>query len=433
MNNSGQFNSAGFNQNMFNSQNPSGSGQDGLYSPRLAGQQNSNVYDYNSNAMKFQKPLEFNLNHTQAVYGSKEYKSQQKSWKQPHFAPNSPVHFQKQVRNSPIPSNYQPQQTKWDQYNTRINSTPRSVSTPIKRDIWPLIKGTIYKNENETKTEEKQNQTEKEKEILFRNVWEMNLEEEMEIISSIIDKFSYISVNTEFPGVVARPPNVLSKSKEKQYHMIKTNVDLMNPLQVSLCLATKDGVFVKYSDITKMLNIQSEIDETKDYIVVWQFHMKYNVQEDVYAKEAIDFLFKSGLKFEEYDKNGIEYKHFGEIMIASGLICNNNITWVSFHGSYDFAYLLKLLTNIPLPKTKNSFIKLLKLFFPQICDVKYVKNYEGGLEIVGKNSDIKRVGPQHNSVSGGLLTLQIFFKTVQEKDKAMFGTLYGLKPVVIQS
>ena len=58
--------------------------------------------------------------------------------------------------------------------------------------------------------------------------------------------------------------------------------------------------------------------------------------------------------------------------MTSGLVLNKNIKWIAFHGAYDFSYLLRLLRNEPLPQNNYEYTKSVKLYFPQICDLKTV-------------------------------------------------------------
>lgn len=59
---------------------------------------------------------------------------------------------------------------------------------------------------------------------------------------------------------------------------------------------------------------------------------------------------------------------------------------LSLCSGYDFAYLVRLLTNQDLPDTEQDFFDLTSLYFPRIFDVKYLmkscKNLKGGLQDV---------------------------------------------------
>ena len=61
---------------------------------------------------------------------------------------------------------------------------------------------------------------------------------------------------------------------------------------------------------------------------------------------------------------------FSELMISSGLVLMPQVKWLSFHAGYDFGYLVNLLTCQNLPDTESDFFELLKLFCPNIYDVK---------------------------------------------------------------
>ena len=114
----------------------------------------------------------------------------------------------------------------------------------------------------------------------------------------------------------------------------------------------------------------------------------------------INFFFSlqnSGIQFEKHEQEGIDPIHFAEIMLVSGLVLREPVKWLSFHSGYDFGYLLNLLTNQNLPKTESEFFELLKLYFPNVYDVKYLmkscKNLKGGLQvrIVVSNCFLKEI------------------------------------------
>jgi hypothetical protein len=43
------------------------------------------------------------------------------------------------------------------------------------------------------------------KTVEIRDVWASNLDQEMEIIRDLLEKYNYIAMDTEFPGIVAKP------------------------------------------------------------------------------------------------------------------------------------------------------------------------------------------------------------------------------------
>lgn len=65
----------------------------------------------------------------------------------------------------------------------------------------------------------------------------------------------------------------------------------------------------------------------------------------------------------------------------------------SLYSGYDFAYLLKVLTAQNLPSEESDFFDLLKLYFPNIYDVKYLmkscKSLKGGLQEVAELLEVK--------------------------------------------
>lgn len=107
---------------------------------------------------------------------------------------------------------------------------------------------------------------------------------------------------------------------------------------------------------------------------------------------------------------------FAENLIPSGLILNENVNWITFHGVYDFAYLLKNITNTTLPEDESLFMKSLECYFPNFYDVRYLINnnnflwMKGSLSKIANLMDIKRLGSSHQAGSDSLITSKLFFK-----------------------
>ena len=41
--------------------------------------------------------------------------------------------------------------------------------------------------------------------------------------------------------------------------------------------------------------------------------------------------------------------------MASGIVCNSDVRWVAFHGSFDFGYFMKLVSGVDLPTKVPDF------------------------------------------------------------------------------
>lgn len=71
-------------------------------------------------------------------------------------------------------------------------------------------------------------------------------------------------------------------------------------------------------------------------------------------------------------------------------ICN--LKCFILNSNYDFGYMIKLLTCSPLPAEEQEFYDLIRLYFPNIYDVKYLmkscKNLKGGLQEVSDQLEV---------------------------------------------
>nr|POE78876.1 putative ccr4-associated factor 1 like 11 [Quercus suber] len=114
---------------------------------------------------------------------------------------------------------------------------------------------------------------------------------------------------------------------------------------------------------------------------------------------------------------GIDSADFAALMLKSGLLGNHSaFAWVTFHGAYDIAHLMKILIRQLLPYDLMGFMNLVQCFFgKRLFDLKHMMKFwdglYGGLETVANRLGVQRVaGKSHQAGSDTLLTLQTFRK-----------------------
>ncbi|CAF1787315.1 unnamed protein product [Brassica napus] len=263
-------------------------------------------------------------------------------------------------------------------------------------------------------------ETLKEDSIMIREVWNDNLLEEFALIREIVDKYTFIAMDTEFPGVVLKPVETFKYNNDLNYRTLKENVDLLKLIQLGLTFSDEDGNLPTCGT---------------DKFCVWQFNFReFNIGEDIYASESIELLRQCGIDFKKNVERGIDVVRFGELMMSSGVVLNDSISWVTFHGGYDFGYLVKLLTCKELPLKQADFFKMLFVYFPTVYDIKYLMTFcnglFGGLNRLAELMGVERVGICHQAGSDSLLTLGSFRKLKERyfpgSTEKYTGVLYGL-------
>ncbi|KAH7417616.1 ribonuclease H-like domain-containing protein, partial [Cadophora sp. MPI-SDFR-AT-0126] len=277
----------------------------------------------------------------------------------------------------------------------------------------------------------------------IRDVWAGNLKEEMAILRCLVDKYPYIAMDTEFPGLVARPMGSFNGKSDYHYQCLRCNVDLLKILQLGITVFTEDGETPPAVMSPADLGLDTTQDETRKFAnamvpipTTWQFNFKFSLEEDMYSEVSIEALRLAGVDFPRLNTEGIEPDDFGSLLMSSGLVCEEDVHWISFHGGYDFGYLTKLLLIEPLPDDEFEFDRFMKKFFPSIYDIKFLMKsairqhtmghvtpldgqsaevlqkfeQKSGLENLADTLKVKRQGVAHQAGSDSLLTGRVFFK-----------------------
>ncbi|GJS62496.1 retrovirus-related pol polyprotein LINE-1 [Tanacetum coccineum] len=227
-------------------------------------------------------------------------------------------------------------------------------------------------------------------------------------------------MDTEFPGVVLRPLAQFKNINDYNYVTLKDNVDMLKLIQLGLTFSDEDGNLPNFG---------------LGLACIWQFNFReFNVNEDIFANDSIEMLRQCGIDFKKNSEMGIDANRFGELLMSSGVVLNDNICWVTFHSGYDFGYLLKLLTRRELPKSQAGFFDLIKIYFPIVYDIKHLMRFcnhlHGGLNKLAEILEVERIGVCHQAGSDSLLTSHAFKKLKEGyfngNTEKYAGVLYGL-------
>ena len=222
------------------------------------------------------------------------------------------------------------------------------------------------------------------------------------------------------------------------YQTVRCNVDLLKIIQLGITLFSISGdVPPAHLDASSLSYQPKALQHHANNIIAcpttWSFNFRFSLEEDMYNEESIQMLKKFGADFDRHATQGIDPEEFGSLLITSGFILTEDVNWISFHSGYDFAYLIKILTQKPLPEDEDSYRGLVEIFFPRLLDVKYMWRHANGLvrrgaigsaatnilNNLGTKSGLQdladelgcqRIGAQHMAGSDAWLTGSVFWE-----------------------
>lgn len=212
---------------------------------------------------------------------------------------------------------------------------------------------------------------------------------------------------------------------------MRCNVDILKIIQLGITLFNADGE-VPPPDALQSLSKNRAFGNMM-CPCTWNFNFQFDLQNDMYNESSINLLKNAGVDFEKHTASGIDVHDFGSLLITSGLTFSEDVWWVSFHGGYDFGYLLKVIYNRGLPRDEDHYRALVKKMFPNIYDVKYIINHarkmrdrgtitatslkaletfglKNGLQEISDDLGLQRVGISHTGGSDAWLTGMLFFE-----------------------
>lgn len=226
-----------------------------------------------------------------------------------------------------------------------------------------------------------------------REVWAWNLHQEFLALLSVLHAAgpgTVAALDTEFPGVLQE--GAWKKARDVQYKAMKDSVDLLNPIQLGLALASADGTILG----------------------AWTFNLHFDLRYDLHTDASVNFLSAAGVDFPRHALQGIDSKVLGALISNSPLVSHPSggtipPAWLTFSGFYDLGYLMKLLLPPPLPQELSEFDAALTKLCPQCHELRDWLPY-GSLEALARENSVTRCGTAHTAGSDALVTLELYLR-----------------------
>lgn len=190
--------------------------------------------------------------------------------------------------------------------------------------------------------------------LFIREVWKNNLYSEFNSIRRLLSQYKYVSISTEFVGTLARPIGNFRSREDYHYQTMRANVDLLNPVQLGISLSDVYG------------------NKPENEPSTWQFNLEFDVNKEMISGESLELLRKSGINYEMHKNIGVNKFEFAQLMIDSGLLMDENVTWITYHAAYDLGFLINILMNDIMPNNRKDFEWWIHKYMPSLFDLNLI-------------------------------------------------------------
>uniref|UniRef100_A0A9I9E8S6 poly(A)-specific ribonuclease n=1 Tax=Cucumis melo TaxID=3656 RepID=A0A9I9E8S6_CUCME len=182
-----------------------------------------------------------------------------------------------------------------------------------------------------------------------RQVWYHNLTQELAILNDQLFKLPMIVMDTEFLGFLRSTPR--GAPEEHLYQDLKFNLNHLKILQLGLTL----------------------MDKNEHVGLSWVFTFSdFDEQTDFSSPTSIQYLKNNKwFEFKKHRKYRIPSAEFRRAFLP--IFSSNRITkWITFHGIYDVAYLLKLMMIRTMPESMVEFATIAQRQLGTVNDLKHM-------------------------------------------------------------
>lgn len=230
--------------------------------------------------------------------------------------------------------------------------------------------------------------------VQVRPITAANLDAQADLIHSLLPRFPFVAVDTEYPGTVHRPAAGRRDGQvtaDERYALVKANVDELPIVQLGMTLCDDQG------------RLPVVLDEQGCPVeLAWEVNFSdFDVHRDRHSAESVAFLRSQGVDFDLARAIGVSSAAFRDKLLCFLSRRRDELTWAAFGGLYDLGYLVKLLTGgKPLPATREEFMAQVRAHLGgRVFDAKYMTEHCG-------RGDLRGVGLKRVATNLGVPLLQ---------------------------